>query len=143
MRQLATRGRGAGDMASATYWHWGVRVAEAHRLWRQGRKEEALREFEHALPLSNGWFILWNVGQLALELGQLDRAERAFRALWKHDGTPAYLQLARILERTGRPAEAREAYQFVADAWRQADPELQPLVEEARQAVARLSLRAN
>ena len=80
------------------------------------------------------------MGQLALDLGRLDEAERAFRALWGHqDGVPARLQLARILEREGRPAEAREAYQFVAYAWRNADPELQPVVVEARQAVVRLS----
>ncbi|HET6638761.1 MAG TPA: tetratricopeptide repeat protein, partial [Gemmatimonadota bacterium] len=82
---------------------------------------------------------LWNVGQLSLELGRLDQAEHAFRALWRQDGTPAYLELARILERTGRPAEARDAYQFVVYAWRNADPELRPMVEEARRAVARLS----
>jgi uncharacterized protein HemY len=79
------------------------------------------------------------VGRLSVELGALDQAEHAFRALWQQDGTPAYLELARILERTGRPAEAREAYQFVSYAWRHADAELQPQVEEARRAVARLS----
>ena len=45
----------------------------------------------------------------------------------------------RILERTGRPAEAREAYEFFAYAWRNADREQQPMVDEARRAVARLS----
>jgi hypothetical protein len=79
------------------------------------------------------------VAQLALELGRLDQAERAFRWLRQWDGPPAHLHLARILERTGRPAEAREAYEFFAYAWRKADPGLQPVVDEARQAVARLS----
>jgi tetratricopeptide (TPR) repeat protein len=139
MREIAARELTAGDSASARYWDWAVRAAEAQGLWRRGRKEEALRAFESTLPDDNGWFTLWNVGQLSLEVGRLDQAERAFRALWQQDGTPAYLQLARILERTGRPAEAREAYQFVAYAWRNADPELQPMVEEARRAVARLS----
>jgi hypothetical protein len=32
-----------------------------------------------------------------------------------------------------------DAYEYVIHAWRDADPELQPLVEEARQAVTRLS----
>ncbi|HEX2636591.1 MAG TPA: protein kinase [Gemmatimonadales bacterium] len=139
MREIAARELTAGDSASARYWDWAVRVAEAQRAWRRGRKEEALRAFANTLSDDNGWFTLWNVGQLSLELGRLDQAERAFRALWRQDETPAYLQLARILERTGRPAEAREAYQFVAYAWRHADPELQPAVADARQAVARLS----
>jgi hypothetical protein len=79
------------------------------------------------------------VGQLSLELGKLEQAERAFRALWQQDFTAARLQLARVLERMGRRAEARAAYQFVSSAWRHADPELQPQVEEARQAIRRLS----
>jgi hypothetical protein len=41
---------------------------------------------------------------VSLELGRLDQAEHAFRALWQQDETPAYLELARILERTGRTA---------------------------------------
>ncbi len=139
MRENAARALAAGDSSSAQYWKWAVRATEAHGLWRRGRKEEALRAFEGVLPGYPGWFVLWNVGQLSLELGRLDQAERAFRALWRQDGTPAYLQRARILERTGRPAEALEAYRFVAYAWRHADPELQPQVEEARRAVARLS----
>ena len=79
------------------------------------------------------------MSQLSLELGRVDQAEHTFRALWRQDEMPSYLRLARILERTGRPAEAREVYQFVAYAWQHADPELQPRAEEARQAVARLS----
>jgi serine/threonine protein kinase/tetratricopeptide (TPR) repeat protein len=139
MREFAAREPAAGDSASVPYWNWAVGVAEAQGLWRRDRKEEALRAFERTLPGDTGWFTLWHVGQLSLELGWLDQAERAFRALWRQEETPAYLQLARILDRTGRPAEAREAYQFVAYAWRNADPELQPMVEEARGAVARLS----
>ena len=54
-------------------------------------------------------------------------------------GAPARLQLARILERRGRSAEALEAYRYVAYAWRNADPELQPVVAEARLAIQRLS----
>ena len=42
-------------------------------------------------------------------------------------------------DRLGNEDEAIEAYAFVADSWRQADPGLQPVVEEARAALARLS----
>jgi tetratricopeptide (TPR) repeat protein len=139
MREFAAREPAAGDSAGVPYWKWAVSVAEAQGLWRRGRKAEALRALERTLPGDGGWFTLWQVGQLSLELGRLDQAEHAFRALWQQDGTPAWLELARILERTGRTAEALEAYQFVAYAWRNADPELQPIVEEARRAVARLS----
>jgi tetratricopeptide (TPR) repeat protein len=139
-REIAGRELAVGDSASARAWDRVVRLAEAHGLWRSGRKEDALRAFESTLPGDGGWFELWNVGDLALDLGRLDQAERAFRALRQWNGGPlAYLYLGRILERTGRPAEAREAYEFFTYAWRNADPELQPMVHEARQAVARLA----
>jgi tetratricopeptide (TPR) repeat protein len=139
-REVVGRHLAAGDSASTREWERVVREVEAHGLWRRGRKEEALRAFESVLQGDAlGWRALWNVGQLALELGRLDQAERAFRALWQWDGPLAHLYLGRLLERTGRPAEAREAYEFFAYAWRNADPELQPAVHEARQAVARLS----
>lgn len=139
MRALAAREPSASDSTGAGYWTWAVRVTEAEGLWQRGRKEEALRMFESTSLGDGGWFTLWQVGELSLELGKLDQAERAFRALWHQDFTAARLQVARILERTGRRADARAAYQFVAYAWRHADPELQPQVEEARQAIRRLS----
>ena len=139
-REVAGRELAAGDSAGTRQWNRVVRAAEAHGLWRRGRKEEALRAFESVLPGEAGRSHLWYVAQLALELGRLDQAERAFRWLRQWDGPPAYLQLGRILERTGRPAEAREAYEFLVYAWRNADPELQPTVDEARQAIARLSV---
>jgi hypothetical protein len=46
---------------------------------------------------------------------------------------------ARERERAGRRAEAAVDYAFVADAWRNADVELQPYVRESRQALVRLA----
>ncbi len=48
------------------------------------------------------------------------------------------IEAARLNERLGNRDEATAAYQFVIDAWRHADPELQPIVTEARTALARL-----
>jgi hypothetical protein len=48
------------------------------------------------------------------------------------------LERARIFDRLGRRMEAAAEYAFVADAWRSADPELQPYVRESREAIARL-----
>jgi tetratricopeptide (TPR) repeat protein/TolB-like protein len=143
-RELEMRQLSAGDTASARNWGRAVREADAHSLWRRGRKEEALRAFEDVLwSDARGWWALSNVGQLALELGRLDLAERVFRALWSWGGVPARLHLARLLERTGRTAEAREAFEYVVLAWRNADPELKPWVDEAREGIARLSRPAN
>jgi serine/threonine-protein kinase len=51
---------------------------------------------------------------------------------------PLVLERARLADRLGDRPGAIKWYQFVADAWRHADPELQPVVAEARAAIARL-----
>ncbi|MGH7538857.1 MAG: hypothetical protein ACREMF_09495, partial [Gemmatimonadales bacterium] len=48
------------------------------------------------------------------------------------------LERGRVNERLGNRDQARDAYQFVADAWIHADPELQRYVEEAKAALKRL-----
>ena len=47
--------------------------------------------------------------------------------------------LARAYEQTGDYEKARKEYAFFVEAWRDADPELQPWVDDARRALARLS----
>jgi len=48
------------------------------------------------------------------------------------------IERARVSERLGRWEQALTDYAFVADAWRTADPELQPYVRESHNAMARL-----
>jgi hypothetical protein len=48
------------------------------------------------------------------------------------------MERGRAFDKLGRSAEAIENYEFVAAAWRTADPELQPWVREADAAVNRL-----
>ena len=48
------------------------------------------------------------------------------------------MERARVFNRLGRRDEAATSYQFVIDAWRTADPELQPYVREATAALKRL-----
>jgi serine/threonine-protein kinase len=50
------------------------------------------------------------------------------------------LERARVRERLGDRDEAIRAYAYVADMWQGADPELQPVVQEARAALARLGV---
>ena len=46
--------------------------------------------------------------------------------------------MGEIHERTGEIELARQRYQFFIDLWAEADEELQPLVDDVRQRVARL-----
>jgi serine/threonine-protein kinase len=48
------------------------------------------------------------------------------------------LERGRVLEHFGERERAIAAYQFVTEVWRNADPELQPFVREARRGIARL-----
>jgi serine/threonine-protein kinase len=61
--------------------------------------------------------------------------------VWRAEG-PLYvlamLDRARIAESLGERVKAMQAYQFVVDVWRGADPQLQPFVVEARTALTRL-----
>jgi hypothetical protein len=50
------------------------------------------------------------------------------------------LERARVREQLGHQEQAIAAYSYVADVWRNADPELQPVVGDARAALARLTV---
>jgi hypothetical protein len=49
------------------------------------------------------------------------------------------LERARVAERLGERDAAARDYQYVADIWRRADPQLQPYVEEAKEGLVRVS----
>ena len=90
-----------------------VRLTLAHLLIARGRYREASLHLERRWPgttsCSNGFDdVVWT------------------------------MERARALDRLGRRAEAVRDYAFVVEAWRNADPELQPVVRGAREALARL-----
>jgi serine/threonine-protein kinase len=49
------------------------------------------------------------------------------------------LERGRVAERMGDREKAMQSYQFVANVWRHADPELRPYVAEAREGLARMT----
>ena len=77
----------------------------------------------------------WWLGELSVQRGNWKDAERYFASLWPF--THAHYRRAQALEQLGRHEEAREEYELFADTWKDADPELQPLVADARQAAKR------
>lgn len=126
------------DTARSRRWRLAIEELQAHQLWARGDNQAALKAFEDVQERYGGpsWMV-WFVGFLSYDLGRLEQAEEAFRS--RYPEPLASLYLGRIYEQTGRPDLAREEYEFFASSWRHADAELQPRVEEARAAAARLA----
>jgi tetratricopeptide (TPR) repeat protein len=93
---------------------------EAELLERGGNVDSARVVLEHA------------VSTIALR----DQSDDAF-----HLG-PAYQRLGEMYEAKGDKAKAREYYQRFVDLWRQADPNFQPQVAEAKRRLATLGTDA-
>jgi hypothetical protein len=69
----------------------------------------------------------------------LDRRRAVLPLLHEVSADPlAAYYLGQIYERTGRPERARAMFAFFTEHWADADPELQPSVQDARQRLARL-----
>jgi hypothetical protein len=79
-------------------------------------------------------------------LNRLGQARRAGAVLdrWVWSGGNALLvfgvlERGRIAEGLGERRKAKDSYQFVIDVWRQADPQLQSYVTEARNGLTRVT----
>jgi tetratricopeptide (TPR) repeat protein len=68
--------------------------------------------------------------------GRLDELQGPVVVLWT-------LERARLAEQLGYREAAIVSYSLVANRWQHADPELQPLVQESREALARLAQRSS
>jgi len=95
--------------------HWGIRerFLYAEALRQTGRERDALQWYDSFVSA-------WDLPFIA----------------------PAHFRAAEIHEHLGNPAAARLHYARFATQWRRADPELQPLVQQARQALERLPVPA-
>jgi eukaryotic-like serine/threonine-protein kinase len=120
-------------------------AALAYLTLLRGDTAAAIRQFE-ALPDTLCAFCYFQ----RLTLAQLLSAKREDRkAFDMMDGyllellAPSEvlwtLERARVAERLGERAAAARDYQYVADIWRRADPQLQPYVEEAKEGLMRVS----
>ena len=90
-----------------------------HERVVQAQLLSSVGDYEAALALLDEW--RW----------PLEVARRAEMVLWA-------LERARLNEILGNRDAAREDFSYVFDAWRNADPELQPYVDEVRAALLRL-----
>ena len=139
MRQRLENAEAEGDSAAINGGLFQLRSAEAIGLMERGQLEEAAEAFE-ALR-SPFWPHRWWLGQIYLELGQPRDAIQWLNTFVSISGAYwplAHLYLGQAYEELGDAEQARNAYAAFLDMWRDADPELQPLVEEARAALERL-----
>jgi eukaryotic-like serine/threonine-protein kinase len=122
-------------------------AARAYLVLAKGDSADGLRAFA-ALPdslclLTDCFFDKLTQMRLAAALGQ-DRSAAEIFDRWifgRHlspVGVLGTLERGRIAERLGQRDKAIQSYRFVADAWRNADPELQPYVAEAREGLKRV-----
>jgi serine/threonine-protein kinase len=117
-------------------------AAEAYLALARGDSAEALDRFM-ALPDSLCSICdsesLTRIRLLTAAGRDAEAARYLERDGWMAFGVVWTLERARVNDRLGNEERAIEDYAFVVDSWHQADPELQPVVEEARAALARLS----
>ncbi|MFL5494443.1 MAG: hypothetical protein ACJ8DC_08680, partial [Gemmatimonadales bacterium] len=122
-------------------------AARAYLVLAKGDSAGALRAFA-ALPdslclLTDCFFDKLTQMRLAAALGQ-DRSAAEIFDRWifgRHlspMGVLGTLERGRIAERLGQREKATQSYRFVADVWRNADPELRPYVVEAREGLKRV-----
>jgi DNA-binding SARP family transcriptional activator len=123
-------------------------VGHAYLVLARGDSTEGLRMLA-ALPdslcaLRGCFFEKFTLATLAAARGQNREAAAIYdRWLGARDWSPLFvlgrLNRARIAERLGDRDRAADLYQYVVDAWRHADPELQSHVVAARHGLERVA----
>jgi len=111
--------------------------------------EEATGPFPGLVPLAETYDRLGNVDSALVYYGRFVAADERFTAsllvIWEvgTDGAlllgPSYKRLGELTEQRGDRAKALDYYGRFVDLWKDADPELQPLVKDARARLARLA----
>jgi DNA-binding SARP family transcriptional activator/TolB-like protein len=134
-----------GDSLNARQARAAAVALDGFAAWKRGDRAEARDLLETARleftgyrgPATANATIRWWLGELSLELRQPNDAQRYFASFWQ-DPLAAY-RLGRIYEQVEAWDKAGESYEYFLEAWKDPDPELQPMVEEARQAIIRLT----
>jgi hypothetical protein len=133
--------------ADSALWRWAQDCAQSYLALARQDTTDALRRFAALRDwpwVPRAYVHRLRYAQLLAARGQ-DREAAAVLDWVAEVGTaPGPLEVswvldrARVNERLGDRDKAARDYSYVIDVWRHADPLLQPFVDEARQAVARL-----
>ena len=127
-------------------------VAEGYGAWRRGDVTTATRVLVEALASRYAYgrsnaLPRWWLAEIYIESSEWEPAARVLNSwAWGEFWTPfaaeplVRRQLGYVYEQMGEVEKARGAYADFISAWGAADPEVQYLVGEAREALARLGL---
>lgn len=131
----------AGDSAAATREHAAARALEAVRLRYQGELAEAARILEEVRPVVRDQSVTWWLAGIHRDLGNLREAERYYRPFltWDPDPRVSY-ELGKLYDDLGEPDKARHMLEFFVTNWSDADPLMQPLVEDAKRRLVELRI---
>jgi len=126
-------------------------TSTAYAILARGDSSGALRHLE-AIPdtlclvdfSSHCFHLNLTLARLLAARGDDRRAGALLeRWRWAAGASPwfvlATLERGRVAERLRQREKAIDSYRFVTEAWRRADPELQPYVTESREALTRLA----
>jgi eukaryotic-like serine/threonine-protein kinase len=125
--------------------------AEGDIAFAEGRWREAIADYRHWNDVSGCTPCgLFEIGRAFDRLGQTDSALANYIASTTtpapgrvlsvgYAQAPAYHRIGEIYESQGDRTKALAYYQKFVDLWKDADPELQPLVRDARARIARLT----
>ncbi|HEX5576408.1 MAG TPA: hypothetical protein VFX42_11080, partial [Gemmatimonadales bacterium] len=120
-------------------------AAQAYLALVRGDTAGALRRFEATPDSLCAYCYLAKLtrAQLLSATRQDSKADRLLEGWLLLPSWPSEvlwtMERGRVAERLGERAKAAESYQYVADVWRHADPELQPYVAEAKQGLERIT----
>jgi len=123
-----------GDSAQSGVLEWFIRAARGYVQVKNGQAE-SMAAFEE-LRRENLFNWPEFFGDMYVGLDSLETAIRHYRSDWTDP--VVRLKLARAYERMGEKDKARDAYLYFVESWADADPELQPIVERAKQDIVRL-----
>jgi class 3 adenylate cyclase/tetratricopeptide (TPR) repeat protein/TolB-like protein len=147
------RRRAVGDTTAARMFDGVARALQGYALWKRGQPAEAFPQLEAVqrdMRGSAGDFgmaegnlnaaVRWWLGQILVELDRPRDALVYFRTRVDGGGWATFREFesAKIYEELGEFEKARESYEYALLAWRDADPELRPRIEAAREGLARL-----
>jgi tetratricopeptide (TPR) repeat protein len=135
----------SGDSSEARRMGGAAAALDGWRVARQGDPDRGVADLQGAARdvVGHGWWggvswsVRWRAALLLEQTGQWAEARRWYEAFV--NDPMATLRLGRVYEELGDFDRAREAYERFATDWRDADPDLQPRVREARAAAMRLS----